>query len=87
MEKDDKIHKKSFRKIDAIVTGMLLGGIVASIYGIKKTVEKKHENDSPDKASSGFKNILKLLVFGAGREKVEPEKTEKKRSIFSIFKK
>lgn len=38
-KKNDKIHKRGFRKIDAMVTGMLLGGIVASIYGVKKTSE------------------------------------------------
>jgi len=48
--KNDKIHKRSIKKIDAVVTGMLLGGIVASIYGIKKKVEhreekQKHMND------------------------------------------
>lgn len=35
-EKNDPVTKKWIRKIDAIVTGAILSGIVGSIYGVKK---------------------------------------------------
>lgn len=64
-DKKDKIHKRSIRKIDAMVTGMLLGGIVASIYGIKKTNEHldEHQKNEIKNEKSQFRKIMKMLIF------------------------
>ncbi len=32
--------KKSIKTMDTVVTGMILGGIIASLYGVKKLREK-----------------------------------------------
>ncbi len=89
--KNDKIHKRGIKKIDAIVTGMLLGGIVASIYGIKKTTkhfEEKHKSEEKHKEEqeqhkSRFRQIMKMLVFW-----VQEPTIEKKKGLFSrLFKK
>ncbi len=41
------VAKKSIKSMDAVVTGVILGGIVASIYGVKKLTEKndKHSQE------------------------------------------
>lgn len=83
--KNDKIHKRSIRKIDAIVTGMLLGGVVASIYGIKKTQEHLDEKQLQERAEkrNRMKKILGMLIFGYSEPVVE-----KKKGFFSrLFKK
>lgn len=83
--KNDKIHKRSIRKIDAIVTGMLLGGVVASIYGIKKTQEHLDEKQLQQRAEkrNRMKKILEMLIFGCSEPVVE-----KKKGFFSrLFKK
>ena len=81
--KNDKIHKRSIKKIDAVVTGMLLGGIVASIYGIKKKVEHREEKQKHmnDWAKTWVKNILKMLIFWV-KKTTTPEK---KPGFFSRF--
>jgi hypothetical protein len=33
------LPKQGIKKMDAVITGLILGGIVASIYGIKKAEE------------------------------------------------
>lgn len=38
---DDNIAKKSIKTMDTVVTGMILGGIIASLYGVKKLRDKK----------------------------------------------
>lgn len=65
LSKNDKIHKRSIKKIDAVVTGMLLGGIVASIYGIKKTNENldEHQKKELSEEKSQFRKIVKMLIF------------------------
>ena len=57
--------------MDALVTGMILGGIVASIYGIKKDetsreLMKKKILEESDKHSLG--TIIRMLVFGVQNE-------------------
>ncbi len=44
---EENVAKKSMRKVDTIVTGLILWGIVASIYWVKKLWEKSHHNDTP----------------------------------------
>lgn len=38
---DEAVAKRGIKKMDAIVTGAILGGVVASLYGVKKLKEKK----------------------------------------------
>lgn len=38
----ENVAKQSIKKMDHVVTGLLLGGIIASIYGVKKLREKDH---------------------------------------------
>jgi hypothetical protein len=33
---EENVAKQSIKKMDHVVTGLLLGGIIASIYGVKK---------------------------------------------------
>lgn len=47
-EKSDNVAKKSIRTMDTVVTGMILGGIIASLYGVKKLREKKTKEDELD---------------------------------------
>ena len=42
------MKKKSIKTMDTVVTGMILGGIVASLYGVKKLREKKSQSDEKD---------------------------------------
>ncbi len=41
----DNVAKKSIKHIDAVVTGVILGGIIASIYGVSKLRDKDLEKD------------------------------------------
>ncbi len=43
-EETDNVAKKGIKTMDTVVTGMILGGIIASIYWVKKLREK---NNSP----------------------------------------
>ncbi len=40
-EKTENVAKKGIKTMDTVVTGMILGGIIASLYGVKKLREKK----------------------------------------------
>ena len=46
---NDNVAKKSIKTMDTVVTGMILGGIIASLYGVKKlrTKDKKTEAIPP----------------------------------------
>jgi hypothetical protein len=44
---DENVAKKSIRHMDAVVTGVILGGIVGSIYGVKK-LKEKHVHDEKE---------------------------------------
>ncbi len=76
--------------MDALVTGLLLWWVVASIYGIKKATEHKTEeagNVVPDPkreaSKQHAKKILKMLIFGC-----EEEVQDKKKGFFQkLFKK
>jgi hypothetical protein len=49
--KSDNVAKKSIKTMDTVVTGMILGGIVASLYGVKKLREKNTKSDEENKHS------------------------------------
>lgn len=74
--------KQGIKKMDAVITGLILGGIVASIYGLKKTEEHRaHEMEKDPKTDKlSLFSILKMLAFG-----VEVEKPEKPVSLYGKF--
>ncbi len=41
---DDNIAKKGIKTMDTVVTGVILGGIIASLYGVKKLRDKKSKD-------------------------------------------
>lgn len=47
---NENVAKKTIKTMDTVVTGVILGGIIASIYGVKKlrTKDKKSENTTPN---------------------------------------
>lgn len=67
---EETITKSSIKKMDAVVTGVILGGVIGSIYGIKKLRERQ-EHDKHDA------NQTDLF------ETVEPKKKSFWKRIFS----
>jgi hypothetical protein len=43
-EKKENVAEKGIKTMDTVVTWVILGGIIASIYGVKKLREKKLES-------------------------------------------
>ncbi|MBX9809652.1 hypothetical protein K2X92_04670 [Candidatus Gracilibacteria bacterium] len=41
-ETTDNVAKKGIKTMDTVVTGMILGGIIASLYGVKKLRDKNN---------------------------------------------
>lgn len=85
--KGDKknLTNRSLRKIDSLVTGLILGGVVASIYGIKKQEEARKELEKKvleewNKHTLGA--IMQMLIFG-----VKADQPEEKPTIISRIKK
>ncbi|MDD2565707.1 MAG: hypothetical protein PHZ26_01890 [Candidatus Gracilibacteria bacterium] len=79
----DKKVGKGLRKMDAVITGLVLGGIVASVYGIKKHEEgKKQEDEKISEGKMSTKSMLKGLVMGFKEEEIKP--VEKKPGIVKI---
>jgi hypothetical protein len=58
--------KRGLKKMDAVITGIILGGIVASIYGIKKNEEHRSQESSehPENDKHSLGAILRMLAFG-----------------------
>ncbi len=48
--REANIAQKGIKTMDTVVTGMILGGIIASLYGVKKLrdKDKKSETTPPD---------------------------------------
>ncbi len=46
-EKKENVAEKGIKTMDTVVTGVILWGIIASIYGVKKLREhnKSHDDD------------------------------------------
>lgn len=47
-EKTENVAKKSIKTMDTVVTGMILGGIIASLYGVKKLRTKDKNTEKSD---------------------------------------
>lgn len=60
------LPKRGLKKMDAVITGIILGGIVASIYGIKKSEEHrlKTATGQTENEKLSLASILKMLAFG-----------------------
>ncbi len=68
------LTKRGIKKMDALVTGLILGGIVASIYGIKKSdqaVEQAKEKILQESDKHSIGSVLRMLVFGVEKPKKE----------------
>ena len=59
---------KNIKKVDAIVTGLILGGVIASIYGLSKD-KKEIALEELDTKKLSLKKVIRLLVFGIPKEK------------------
>lgn len=88
--KDKKVGK-GLRKMDAVITWLVLWWIVASVYGIKKHEEgKKTEEVEISKWTMSTKSILKWLVMWFKDEKLPQsgknpaQSIEKKPGIIKI---
>lgn len=77
MKQEESNHKetvteKGVKKVDAVVTGLILGGIIASIYGVKKLRDQKDESHETSTEGHGHheeehqpkKSILRRIFFG-----------------------
>lgn len=42
-ENDEAVVKRGIKKMDAVITGAILGGVVAGVYGVKKLRENHEE--------------------------------------------
>lgn len=61
-EIEESVPKKWIKKMDAIVTGAILGWVVASLYGVKKLKENKKSEENSEKIpekKSGFFGFFK----------------------------
>lgn len=63
---DSNVAKKGIKKMDAVVTGVILSGIIASIYGVKKLREKEehktHESHQLSSHNELDHNVRKSLI-------------------------
>ena len=41
--------KRGIKKMDAVITGAVLGGVVASLYGVKKLRDANEKNEANEK--------------------------------------
>ena len=48
---DDAVVKRGIKKMDAVITGAVLGGVVASLYGVKKLRDANEKNQNPEKTA------------------------------------
>ncbi len=45
-ESTENVAKKGIKHMDAVVTGVILGGLIASIYGVSRLREKEKDEHS-----------------------------------------
>ncbi|MDD4531072.1 MAG: hypothetical protein PHO80_06010 [Candidatus Gracilibacteria bacterium] len=65
--------KKPLKKVDKLATGLILGGIVASVYGIKKYEEVKRKKIIQKEGEGKKKDKFRLMkaLFGFAINKVK----------------
>ncbi len=61
--KKEKTISKWIKKVDAIITGIILGWIIASVYGIKKYEQSKLDQKNTIKKESFFVRLIKKLLW------------------------
>lgn len=44
-QEDEAVAKKGIKKMDAMITGAILGGVVASLYGVKKLKDSRDQKN------------------------------------------
>ena len=81
MPKSPDRKPSSLKKVDMLVTGVILGGVVASIYGIHKK-DKGTSEDSTTTPSVPRRGILLRVLFG---ERDSDGRVETRGLVGSIF--
>lgn len=61
---DDAVVKRSIKKMDAVITGAVLGGVVASLYGVKKLRDANEKNEANEKNQNPEKTAEKPAKKG-----------------------
>ncbi len=61
--KKEKTISKWIKKIDAVITWIILGWIIASVYWIKKYEESKLNQENKIKKESFFVKLIKKLLW------------------------
>ena len=61
---DDAVVKRSIKKMDAVITGAVLGGVVASLYGVKKLRDANDKNEANEKSQNPEKTAEKPAKKG-----------------------
>lgn len=77
---DEAVVKRGIKKMDAMLTGAVLGGVVASLYGVKKLKDAKKIDEELD-AEEHIEADIEQLV----EQKIE-EKKQKKWFFQKFFK-
>lgn len=64
---NDGIAKKNIKRMDTVVTGMILWGVIASIYGVKKLNERNHHDvheEHHEEKQEVKRSLWKRIIFG-----------------------
>ena len=61
---DENVAKKSVKKVDALVTWVILGWVIASLYGVKKIRENNEQKSDSTSEEKPQKSIIKRIIFG-----------------------
>jgi hypothetical protein len=61
---DDAVVKRGIKKMDAVITGAVLGGVVASLYGVKKLRDANEKNEANEKNQNPEKTAEKPAKKG-----------------------
>jgi hypothetical protein len=82
------LAKRGVKKMDALVTGMILWGIITSIYGIKRTEKARDELkrrvlEEGERHTLG--SIIKMLIFGVEMIEKESKPATLRQKIVSFF--
>ena len=65
---EENVAKQSIKKMDRVVTGVLLGGIIASIYGVNKLRHKEDKvppqiHEETEQKNEKKQSILSRIFF------------------------
>lgn len=74
---DEAVAKRGIKKMDALVTGAILGGVVASLYGVKKLKKKKHDAETSipvDSVTADIHQKIEIVLEEMEQKKAELSK-------------